>query len=876
MAQRFIKAIEPFFRAKAVSLVDVGAYRGETFEFFFQSRLDIHEAHLFEPNPTSFVSLQQRFERHPKAHRLHFHNVALGRAASYAVLEGHGDMTRVRTLVPHPSEVPNFSAPNAVKTTTLDEAAQTFALPRISILKVDVEGQETDVLEGARNLLTEGKVDVIYIEAGLDERCHSLTHFQKLMDFLLPLGFRIFKFFEQKHEWPDDSPLLRRTNIAFMREQFAKEHPYRLTNALFKAEQTNKEYASTLEDKQRLIAEQKLALRHAREKSEEYARELKHKQRRLVENQNRQLAEKEQTLQQVEKQNAAYARELENQNRQLAEKEQTLQQVEKQNAAYARELENQNRQLAESKRTIDELRAASRAQTRKLCELRDMLTFRLGKVIVDGSRSIPGVLLIPYRMLAVYRDFRRRRSGTHSKQRRCSSSSPLLHDEPSKTLPAPVRVGSTSHSFRDSPVTQIPREDICSAADGAYRNRDFVSALVLYTHLSESFPRDKSYQICCKKALKAASREFGQVPIINTKKTTACGKNLRLIHTLISLGYPKEKLAKVVEQLPRKRDRFALGANLQAGEDPASWQRCVNLLLAHYGLRNLKLEPAGFLPNVMHNIRFEEANPSPRDRGLVTICISAHNSAGTLSYAIESVLRQDYPNFELFVLDDASTDGTAEVARHFAAKDNRITVIVSNRNRGTYWNRSLALSRAKGVFFTTLDADDICHPQRIPLQLAFLDQEREALGVFGLWFRIDRVGRLTYRNAWGGVIVHEAVATFLFRREPVVSRVGYYDPVKISADTEYLARIRKVFGKQSVRLLHKPLAIALAHDQSLTANRSSGIDNYFGLSQPRQDYRKSWMQWHKATDPEKLFVPFPESAYLRPFAAPGEILVPLD
>jgi len=848
MAQRFIKAIEPFFRAKAVSLVDVGAYRGETFEFFFQSRLDIHEAHLFEPNPTSFVSLQQRLERHPKAHRLHFHNVALGRAASYAVLEGHGDLTRVRTLVPHPSEVPNFSAPNAVKTTTLDEAAQTFALPRISILKVDVEGQETDVLEGARNLLTEGKVDVIYIEAGLDERCHSLTHFQKLMDFLLPLGFRIFKFFEQKHEWPDDSPLLRRTNIAFMREQFAKEHPYRLTNALFKAEQTNKEYASTLEDKQRLIAEQKLALRHAREKSEEYARELKHKQRRLVENQNRQLAEKEQTLQQVEKQNAA----------------------------YARELENQNRQLAESKRTIDELRAASRAQTRKLCELRDMLTFRLGKVIVDGSRSIPGVLLIPYRMLAVYRDFRRRRSGTHSKQRRCSSSSPLLHDEPSKTLPAPVRVGSTSRSFRDSPVTQIPREDICSAADGAYRNKDFVSALVLYTHLSESFPRDKSYQICCKKALKAVSREFGQVPIINTKMTSARGKSLRLIHTLITLGYPKKKLAKVVEQLPNKRDRFALGANLHANDDAAAWQECVNSLLADYGLRGLELKPPCFASNVMRNIVFKGKQEAVPDRGLVSISISAHNSAETLSYAIESVLQQDYPNFELFIIDDASTDDTFAVARQFAAKDRRIIAIHNEQNRGTYFNRNLALSRAKGLFFTTLDADDICHPQRIALQLAYLGENPEALGVMGLWFRLDRMGRLTYRNFWGGVIIHEAVATLLFLREAVISRIGYYDPVKISADTEYLERIRRVHGKKSVPLLRKPLAIALAHDQSLTAARDSGIYNYFGLSKPRRAYRQAWMRWHETTNPDDLFISFPKADYQRPFPAPAEMIVPLD
>jgi len=437
-------------------------------------------------------------------------------------------------------------------------------------------------------------------------------------------------------------------------------------------------------------------------------------------------------------------------------------------------------------------------------------------------------------------------------------------------------MSAKSHAHHSAIRQSGALDAIFTHANSAYRNKDHLSALVLYDYLAEAKPSFSYYQVCRDMALRAVYRHAGCLPTINTQKTTERGKTLRLLHTLIELGYPKEKLRKVVDRLPNSRDRFALQANLHAGDDSASWERSVNGLLRDYGLRGLRLKPPGFSPGVMPNIAFEGPAEAVPNRGLVTICISAHNSAQTLPYAIESILRQDYPHFELLVLDDASTDGTGEVAKQFAAKDARVEVILNTRNRGTYWNRNQALARAKGEFFTILDADDICHPQRIPLQLDFLHQNPTAMGVFGLWFRLDHSGRLTYRNFWGGVIVHEAVATLVFRREPVTSRIGYYDPVKIASDTEYLERIKRVFGKGSVRLMHIPLAIALAHANSLTATRGTGIDNYLGLSKPRRDYRNAWMRWHQVAQSDELFIPYPKADYARPFEAPREIIMPLD
>jgi hypothetical protein len=430
--------------------------------------------------------------------------------------------------------------------------------------------------------------------------------------------------------------------------------------------------------------------------------------------------------------------------------------------------------------------------------------------------------------------------------------------------------------FRSCNFSLLPEMEILERAEFARRSNDCIHALILYDYLAEKFPKNPGHVANRDYIANCLLHEKGQIPAINTKKMKCRGKNLRLLHTMSFLGHPKERLLSAIEKLPCARDRSALMANLYAGEDAGSWQQSINSLLSKYGLRGLTLKESGFSPTVMHNISFSPSTEKPQDRGLVTICISAHNSAATLPYAIDSILRQDYQNFELYVVDDASTDDTGEVAKSYAVDDKRVVPILNTRNRGTYWNRNLALSLARGEFFTVLDADDLCHPQRIPLQLEFLHQNPAVVGVFGHWFRLETGGRLTYRNSWGGVFLHEAVATLLIRREMVNSRIGFYDPVKIASDTEYLERIKRVFGKESIQQIRKPLSIALAHAKSLTASQDTGIDVYFGLSKPRRDYRDAWMQWHKSSAPEQLYIPMPNKNYSRPFPAPDEIVVALD
>jgi glycosyltransferase involved in cell wall biosynthesis len=101
---------------------------------------------------------------------------------------------------------------------------------------------------------------------------------------------------------------------------------------------------------------------------------------------------------------------------------------------------------------------------------------------------------------------------------------------------------------------------------------------------------------------------------------------------------------------------------------------------------------------------------------LVTVIIPAYNAGATLSRTLASALNQTHRKLEVFVVDDGSTDDTAEVARQAAARDARLHLL-RQKNAGVAAARNLALSRASGEFTAWLDADDLWHPRKIEAQL---------------------------------------------------------------------------------------------------------------------------------------------------------------
>jgi glycosyltransferase involved in cell wall biosynthesis len=97
----------------------------------------------------------------------------------------------------------------------------------------------------------------------------------------------------------------------------------------------------------------------------------------------------------------------------------------------------------------------------------------------------------------------------------------------------------------------------------------------------------------------------------------------------------------------------------------------------------------------------------PGDNPLVSVLMTAYNRQNFIREAIESVLASTYSNFELIVVDDASTDKTLAIAKSYADKDERVKVYVNEKNLGDYPNRNKAASYSSGKYLKYLDSDDM-------------------------------------------------------------------------------------------------------------------------------------------------------------------------
>ncbi len=109
----------------------------------------------------------------------------------------------------------------------------------------------------------------------------------------------------------------------------------------------------------------------------------------------------------------------------------------------------------------------------------------------------------------------------------------------------------------------------------------------------------------------------------------------------------------------------------------------------------------------------------------VSVIMATWNRKDMARQAIESILNQTYTDFELIIVDDASTDGTADVVAEYAAKDRRIIAIYNKKNKGLVYNLNTGLSRARGKYIARMDDDDIAFPERFEKQVAFLNAHPE-------------------------------------------------------------------------------------------------------------------------------------------------------
>lgn len=117
----------------------------------------------------------------------------------------------------------------------------------------------------------------------------------------------------------------------------------------------------------------------------------------------------------------------------------------------------------------------------------------------------------------------------------------------------------------------------------------------------------------------------------------------------------------------------------------------------------------------------------------VSVILPVYNGAEFLEESLDSVLKQTFRDFEVLVIDDASTDDSVGIARGF--RDPRVCVIRHDQNMRVPETLNHGLELARGEFIARMDADDICAPRRFELQVDLLDLHPE-IGICGGWVRL--------------------------------------------------------------------------------------------------------------------------------------------
>lgn len=159
---------------------------------------------------------------------------------------------------------------------------------------------------------------------------------------------------------------------------------------------------------------------------------------------------------------------------------------------------------------------------------------------------------------------------------------------------------------------------------------------------------------------------------------------------------------------------------------------------------------------------------------LVSAVLPTYNRAWTLKDAIDSVLNQDYPNIELIVIDDGSTDNTQEL---LCSYKNQITVLMQE-NKGVSAARNAGIKKSNGSFIALLDSDDAWDKRKISCQIEFFHQNPGALicQTEEIWIRNGkRVNPKTKHKKPAGMIFEPSLHLCLVSPSAVMMKRQLFD-----------------------------------------------------------------------------------------------------
>ena len=213
---------------------------------------------------------------------------------------------------------------------------------------------------------------------------------------------------------------------------------------------------------------------------------------------------------------------------------------------------------------------------------------------------------------------------------------------------------------------------------------------------------------------------------------------------------------------------------------------------------------------------------------LVSVIIPTYNRAWVLREAIDSVMAQEFKDYELIVVDDGSTDSTGQILDSY----NQELRVLRQSNKGVSSARNRGIVSAKGRLIAFLDSDDLWLPRKLSTQVDFFNSHPAAMinQTQEIWIRNGvRVNPKTRHHKFGGMIFERSLALCLVSPSAVMMKRSLFDEVgmfdeNLPACEDYDLWLR-ISWRHPVHLLETPLIIKRGgHADQLS--KAPGLDKF--------------------------------------------------
>lgn len=210
--------------------------------------------------------------------------------------------------------------------------------------------------------------------------------------------------------------------------------------------------------------------------------------------------------------------------------------------------------------------------------------------------------------------------------------------------------------------------------------------------------------------------------------------------------------------------------------------------------------------------------------GLVSIVTPTYNSEAFIVQTIESVQNQNYQKWEMIIVDDCSTDNTANLVTEKAQLDKRITFIRLNQNSGPAKARNAGIEKVSGKYMTFLDADDIWFPEFISNSISAIIETKIHF-VFSSYRRSNEALEFVYSDF---IVPEKVTYTDILKSNSISCLTAFIDIEKLGKK-----RMPDIFKRQDMGLwlqylkeipfahgIQKPMAIYRIRENSLSRKKS--------------------------------------------------------